>query len=126
MKKQAKKKAATKKKATKKKVTIKNIVITLKQKATVLQLSKKAKRHKPGGPGDKVRWWNKTANTLKLTFNDWPFVEQEQAISIAAGQKSPWFSIDPGTRAGRHVYVIVPSIADPSAPPDSPAVIVEG
>ena len=135
MKKQAKKKAVTKKKATKKKATkkkpakkkvnIKKIEIVLKQNVGATPEQAHAKRRKPAGPGDKVRWWNKTAGTVKLTFGNWPFVETEQTISIGAGKKSRWFTVAPGARVGRHGYAIDPSISDPTAPPDSPAVIVE-
>ena len=121
MKKQAKKKPVGKKK----KQTRKNHVIVLQDQIGAVPTMLRAKKHKPKGPGDRVRWSNEAPRGVTLSFQTWPFVEPPQLIQIAAGRKSGWFTVYQGTVSTRYGYTVTPSLIPPGTPPDSPAVIVE-
>ena len=83
-----------------------------------------AKKNTPNGPGDRVRWWNKTDRGHTIEFDAWPFAEAPRAILVEAGHKSDWFTIYVNGLSGRYGYTIEPTINPASGPPDAPGILV--
>jgi hypothetical protein len=83
------------------------------------------------GKGARVRWSNQDVRGHTITFTDWPFVEPPEAIRIAAGEKSRWYTVYSDEPKTSHEYAIDPPIkkqVSPSTgngPPDVPCVVVD-
>jgi hypothetical protein len=71
---------------------------------------------------DRVRWWNRDGRAHVLSFDEWPFVELPQDISLNPGQKSRWFKVYDGQPSRGYTYSVVPAIT--GGPPDGPQVSV--
>jgi hypothetical protein len=84
-----------------------------------------AKKNKAAGAPDRVRWINETDRGRTLTFTKWPFVEPPAPIAIAAGKKSPWYTLYPEITNGPYDYHIEPAIVSSSGPPGDPGMLVE-
>jgi len=102
----------------------KGVVIQLKAGIGPDPNPAQVKKNKPGGPGDRVRWWNRTKRGHTITIDVWPFVEPPQPIMVAAGAKSPWFTIFEDTPSSFYDYSIEPTINPSSGPPGDPGMLV--
>ena len=74
-----------------------------------------------------IRWSNETTADRKVHFTaDWPFMETNGDITVAAGAKSAWFTLDPAKVSGGgkpFPYQVTPTLAkDPGEGPDEPSI----
>ena len=72
--------------------------------------------------GDRVRWWNRDDRAHVLSFDEWPFVELPQVISLNPGKKSRWFKVYWQQESRGYSYSVVPAIT--GGPPEGPQVSV--
>lgn len=111
----------------------KGVTLVLKQNVTGAELScTLSKGAKPDE--DHVRWQNKTADPVTLTFVNWPFLEGQAPIVVEAGQYSPYFSVnakkgpsneDQGAANAPYTYTLNPDLVGTGHGPDVPTVTAE-
>ena len=73
--------------------------------------------------GKTVRWWNRDNRAHVISFDEWPFVELPQEISLARGAKSKIFTVYEDAVAKGYSYNVSPPITK-DGPPGEPEVVV--
>lgn len=73
--------------------------------------------------GKTVRWWNKDNRAHLISFDEWPFVELPQVISLAKNAKSKMFTVYPDQEKRGYSYSVTPAITK-DGPPDTPSIVV--
>ena len=73
--------------------------------------------------GKTVQWWNKDNRAHVINFDEWPFVELPQLISLNRGKKSKIFTVYVDATKKGYSYSVVPDITK-NGPPDTPSIVV--